>query len=78
MGDVEYTTITDSVYAGVPGKLRVLDGRLFWHDVRAAEGFMHVVDARTGNEVCRFGNIGDIPDDFVLLMLSVSSDGIKS
>lgn len=75
VSNVTYTTITDSIYSSMPGKIAALNGRVYWHDATEADNFIHVVDASSGKEVHSFGNMGDGPNDFVMPIPSVSSEG---
>lgn len=51
VSNIAYTTITDSIYSSMPGKITALNGRVYWHDVTEADNFIHVVDASSGKEV---------------------------
>ena len=75
VSNIAYTTITDSIYSSMPGKITALNGRVYWHDVTEADNFIHVVDASSGKEVYSFGNMGDGPNDFAMPIPSVSTEG---
>ena len=78
VSNIAYTTITDSIYSSMPGKITALNGRVYWHDVTEADNFIHVVDASSGKEVYSFGNMGDGPNDFAMPIPSVSTEGFLS
>lgn len=68
----QYSVITDSIYARLPGDILYQNGLVYWWDPFSGEDFLHVVDVETGKEVTRFGNIGQGPTDFTLPMFSLS------
>ena len=72
INDINYSVITDSIYSSMPGTISAIDGNVYWHDATGIENFIHVVNIRSGKELCSFGNKGDGPDDFVLPIPSVS------
>ena len=72
INDINYSVITDSIYSSIPGTISAIDGNVYWHDATGIENFIHVVNIRSGKELCSFGNKGDGPDDFVLPIPSVS------
>lgn len=75
VSNIAYTTITDSIFSSMPGKMLALNGYVYWHDVTGTDNFIHVVDASSGKEIGGFGHIGDGPDNFVMPVPSVSTDG---
>lgn len=75
VSDVKYSTVTDSIYTMMPGRLLARRGYVYWQDVKATEKVIHVVDAVSGKETGSFGTIGEGPDDFTMPLPSVSPDG---
>ena len=75
VGDVSYSVITDSIYSSMPGAISAVDGNVYWYDAMGIAHFIHVVNVKSGKEICSFGNKGDGPDDFVMPVPSVSSSG---
>ena len=72
---VECSVITDSIFSSMPGSIFAMDGYVYWEDAMGTENFIHVVDVKSGNEVCSFGNVGDGPDEFAYSLASVSPSG---
>lgn len=62
--NVKYVSVTDSVYASLPSRFFYQDKRIYWGDATSSEKFMHMIDATTGKEFCRFANKGGGPGEF--------------
>lgn len=75
ISDMKYTTISDSLYSMSPAALFYQDSKLYWMDPMCSEGFMHIVDAGTGKEISRFGNLGDGPEEFNAPLVSPFPEG---
>lgn len=73
VSDISYSIITDSIFSSMPGSIFAIGENVYWQDARETEGFIHVVNTLSGKEICRFGNIGDGPDEFVMPIPSISS-----
>ena len=60
----DFKVITENIYTSIPGALMYGNGMLVWEDPRATDGFVHVVDATTGEELLQWGTLGQGPEEF--------------
>ena len=64
IANVEYISVTDSVYASLPDNFFYQNKKIYWEDVTGSENFMRMIDATTGKELYRFANKGGGPGEF--------------
>jgi hypothetical protein len=59
-----YTIITDSIYTKMPGVLLKFEKYVVWQDPFGVDGFIHIIDTKTNEEVGVMGKIGQGPNEF--------------
>ncbi|WP_203558151.1 BF3164 family lipoprotein [Bacteroides sp. 214] len=57
--------LSEGLFTSLPGEIVVLEDYLVWLDHTSLEGFVHIVERKTGKEVKSFGKIGEGPDEFI-------------
>lgn len=76
ISNMPYVVLTDSIYTRMPGRLFYTDKYVVWVDPFESKGFVHVLDACSGRELGRLGNVGDGPNEFTSTMLSLTHDSL--
>ncbi len=61
---VKFDIVTDSVFSRMPGTMIRTNDYLVWQDPFGIDGFIHIIDIATGNEIDAIGKIGQGPDEF--------------
>lgn len=73
--EVSSTTVYDNIETRMPGTLFVNGSYLIWTDPLSADNQVHVVDIKSKQEIGKFLNIGQGPDEFTGPVITVSNSG---
>ena len=72
ISDVPFTVLNEEILTSIPGALMCSNDFVVWQDPREMEGFLHILDAESGQELARWGNIGEGPEEFTAVSISFS------
>lgn len=67
---VDYSTISEALYTRLPGDLFYNDGYLIWVDPFARDGFVHILDEKSGKDLLTWGTLGEGPQEFNMPVVS--------
>ena len=71
---VEPTVIYNDIESRMPGSLMILDHYAIWSDPLSADDQVHVINLQTNQEIGKFLDIGNGPNEFVTPYYCLSAD----